>query len=71
MDFCMLVTTQKNTNFYKREFHILAGILLVYLSIGSIISHYFMITGQGGSVSYSLRTCILWFFMGTSMGNIH
>lgn len=58
----------KNTNFYKREFHILAGILLVYLSIGSIISHYFMITGQGGSVSYSSEPVYYGFSWGRLWG---
>lgn len=43
----------KDTNFYKREFRTLAGVLSVYLIIGVIISYYFMITGRGGSVLYS------------------
>lgn len=58
----------KDTNFYKREFHILAGVLSVYLIIGAIISYYFMITAQGGSVLYSSESVYYGFLWGRLWG---
>ncbi len=50
LQFCILYACDntKEPGFYKREFHILSIILLVYLTIGMCISLYYLITAQGG-----------------------
>lgn len=50
MQYCLLYACdeRKKSVFYKREFHILSGILLVYLLLGVLGSYYFLATGQSG-----------------------
>ena len=50
LQFCILYACDdtKDPEFYKKEFHILSILLIIYLMIGVFVSFYFLITGQGG-----------------------
>ena len=70
LQYCILYACDdtKDTNFYKREFHILAGILSVYLIIGAMFSLYFMFTGEGGSILHSSEPVYYGFLWGRLWG---